>query len=52
MIRLGAYRMGSDPKIDESIKYYPLIEDFLRQAEKEESHLATGYQELAQILAK
>ena len=50
MIRLGAYRMGSDPKVDEAIKYYPAIEAFLKQGEHERSVFAAGYQQLAEIL--
>ncbi len=51
MIRLGAYRMGSDPLIDEAIHYYPKLEKFLAQAISERSDLATGYAELNAILA-
>ncbi|MGE0251448.1 MAG: flagellar protein export ATPase FliI [Dongiaceae bacterium] len=50
MIRLGAYRPGSDPKTDEAIKYYPALEDFLRQGEHEPSRFADGYAQLAKIL--
>lgn len=51
MIRLGAYRKGSDPKVDEAIHYYPLLERFLHQAPQERCDLATGYADLAKILA-
>lgn len=51
MIRLGAYRRGSDPQVDEAMKYYPLLEKFLHQAPKECSTLAEGYSDLAKILA-
>lgn len=50
MIRLGAYRMGSDAKVDEAIKYYPAIETFLKQSEHERSQFAAGYKQLADIL--
>ena len=50
MIRLGAYKKGSDPQVDEAISYYPQIEEFMKQAPNEESNLAEGYQKLAQIL--
>jgi len=50
MIRLGAYRAGSDPRTDESIQYYPLIEEFLRQDRGERTDLAEGYGRLADIL--
>ena len=51
LIRLGAYRAGSNPEVDEAIFYNPLLEKFLQQAPKERSTLAEGYAELAQILA-
>lgn len=50
MIRLGAYRAGSDPRTDESIQYYPMIEEFLRQDRGERADLAEGYVRLAEIL--
>lgn len=50
LIRLGAYRRGSDKETDEAIQYYPLIDDFLRQDKAEEDHLAQGYAKLAQLL--
>ncbi len=51
LIRLGAYRRGSDPKIDEAIHYYPAIEAFLSQQKNQQTDLAAGYARLAQILA-
>lgn len=50
MIRLGAYRAGSDPKTDEAIHYYPALEAFLKQDKDERADLARGYAELARIL--
>ncbi|MBF0269145.1 MAG: flagellar protein export ATPase FliI [Alphaproteobacteria bacterium] len=52
LIRLGAYRKGTDPAVDEAIKYYPAIEAFLSQGKKEAADLASGYQQLADILAQ
>ncbi|MBI4969248.1 MAG: flagellar protein export ATPase FliI [Rhodospirillales bacterium] len=52
LIRLGAYRRGSDPQVDEAIKYYPAIDAFLTQTKKEGVDLATGYAQLAAILAQ
>ena len=50
LIRLGAYRAGSNPAVDEAIAYQPLLETFLSQTKDENTSLASGYAELAQIL--
>ncbi len=50
LIRLGAYRRGSDAGIDEAIHYYPMIEEFLRQRIDEVTNLQTGYEMLAGLL--
>lgn len=51
LIRLGAYRKGSDPAVDEAIRYNAALEAFLAQGKKEAADLASGYQILAEILA-
>jgi flagellum-specific ATP synthase len=51
LIRIGAYRRGSDAKIDQAIDYYPKIEAFLQQGKRETGRLADGYAQLAQVLA-
>ncbi len=51
LIRLGAYRRGSDPKVDEAIRRYPLIEAFLAQKKEERADLASGYAQLTALLA-
>lgn len=50
MIRLGAYRNGADPDVDEAIRYYPALEAYLGQAVDERTSLQDGYAELARIL--
>jgi flagellum-specific ATP synthase len=50
LIRLGAYRKGSDAKVDEAIAYNPALERFLGQKKGERADLASGYADLAQIL--
>jgi flagellum-specific ATP synthase len=50
MIRLGAYRRGSDPQVDEAIRYNPDLERFLSQGKTERADLAGSYQQLAEIL--
>jgi flagellum-specific ATP synthase len=51
LIRLGAYRPGSSPEVDEAIGLHPALEAFLAQDKAESTGLAEGYQRLAQILA-
>jgi flagellum-specific ATP synthase len=50
LIRLGAYRKGSDPAVDHAIELYPLLDAFLSQKPKEHTTLDEGYQRLAEIL--
>ena len=49
MIRLGAYRAGSDEGVDTAVKYFPELDAFLTQDRNERSDLANGYADLAQI---
>jgi len=51
LIRLGAYRRGSDPKVDEAILIYPKLDQFLAQKPEEKMGLEEGYKQLEQILA-
>ena len=50
LIRLGAYRAGSSPEVDQAIALREPLEGFLRQAKDEVSTLGEGYRRLAQIL--
>jgi len=50
LIRLGAYRRGSDPQVDEAIHFQPMLEAFLAQAKDEVCGMEQGYAQLAQIL--
>ncbi|MBR1132849.1 flagellar protein export ATPase FliI [Bradyrhizobium iriomotense] len=50
LIRLGAYRAGSSPEVDEAIRLHEPLEAFLRQRKDESASLADGYRQLAQIL--
>src|ERR1700758_403652 len=52
LIRLGAYRQGSSPEVDESIKLHEPLEAFLRQAKDEVSNLGDGYRQLEQIVGR
>lgn len=50
LIRLGAYRRGSDPKVDEAIRLYPQIEEFLTQDKEDPTSIDEGFSRLAGIL--
>jgi hypothetical protein len=50
MIRLGAYKRGTDPQLDEAIRYYPSLEKFLSQDKNERAGLAECYTELSALL--
>lgn len=51
LIRLGAYKRGSDPKVDAAIHIYPQLEKFLAQRPREHTTLEEGYRQLAAVLA-
>ena len=50
LIRLGAYREGSSPSVDEAIRLNEPLEGFLRQRKDEVVGLQAGYAQLSQIL--
>ena len=50
MIRLGAYRKGTNKEVDEAINLFGPLEEFLTQRKDERADFATGYAKLAQIL--
>lgn len=51
MVRLGAYRAGSDPKVDEAIRVVPAIEDVMKQSKGERATLAESFEALRSALA-
>ena len=51
MIRLGAYRTGSDPAIDRAIQLYPLLEAYLAQDIEEPADFASAFSQLGEILS-
>ena len=51
LIRLGAYKKGSNLEVDEAIFYYPMLEAFLSQGKHERFSLSECYEELAKILS-
>jgi flagellum-specific ATP synthase len=52
LIRLGAYRKGSDPKVDRAIAINPALEAFLSQQREERTSVADGYVMLEAIVEK
>ncbi|MFW0776445.1 MAG: flagellar protein export ATPase FliI [Rickettsiales bacterium] len=50
MIRLGAYRKGTTPEVDQAMTYYPALEKFLSQRKDEKTTLEEGYEELAAVM--
>ncbi len=52
LIRIGAYKAGSDAAIDEAIAYYPALEAFLAQDKETRCRLEEGYAQLAEILGE
>ena len=50
MIRLGAYRKGTDKEVDQAIQFYPALEKFLSQRIDEQGDLTSDYVQLAEIL--
>jgi flagellum-specific ATP synthase len=51
LIRLGAYRRGSDAKVDEAIRLYPKIEEFLTQDKNDKTSIDDSFARLASIIA-
>src|SRR5207344_1964883 len=51
LIRLGAYRSGSSPEVDEAIALHKPLETFLAQLKEESTPKAEGYQRLERILS-
>lgn len=52
LIRLGAYRKGSDPNVDRAIAIFPRLEAFLGQRRDETTTIEEGYDMLATIIAE
>jgi flagellum-specific ATP synthase len=50
LIRLGAYKAGTNPEVDEAMRLYPQLEAFLAQGKTERAVLSEGYGALSAIL--
>jgi flagellum-specific ATP synthase len=51
MVRLGAYRAGTDPQVDEALRLTPAIETVLHQPKGERSSFADAFARLERALA-
>ena len=52
LIMVGAYRRGSDPRVDLAIEQWPKIQDFLRQDMFEPVGIAKSYADLKQLVTQ
>ncbi len=52
LIRIGAYRSGSNDAVDAAIYFNPALEDFLRQSKNESFTLEQSFQSLAENLGQ
>jgi len=50
LIRLGAYRKGSDPNVDRAIEIMPVLEAYLSQDREDRTSIEEGYARLAELL--
>jgi flagellum-specific ATP synthase len=50
MIRLGAYRKGTDPDVDRAIHFFQPLEKFLAQVKDDSTNLENSYKMLAEAL--
>jgi flagellum-specific ATP synthase len=50
LIRLGAYKAGTNPEVDEAVRLYPQLEAFLAQSKDERATFSQGYDALFTIM--
>ena len=50
LIRLGAYKAGSSPEVDEAVALMPQLDAFLSQRKEESTSIQDGYRRLAEIV--
>lgn len=51
LISIGAYKMGSDPQVDEGIEFYPRLVKFLRQGLHEKGDIRSSQQDLFDLFS-
>lgn len=52
LVRMGAYRAGSDPAVDEALALGPAIEALLRQGKTEQTGLDDAFEQLRRVLTR
>ena len=52
LVRLGAYRAGTDPQVDEALRLAPQVEDVIRQGRGEHAPAAASFEALRAVLEK
>ena len=50
LIRLGAYKAGTNPEVDNAVMLYQQLEAFLAQGKNERVSLSQGYDALSDIM--
>ncbi|HRK65256.1 MAG TPA: flagellum-specific ATP synthase FliI, partial [Terricaulis sp.] len=50
LIRIGAYKPGADPEVDEAVRVRPALEAVLTQARDEQTSISDGFSMLAEAL--
>ena len=50
MVRIGAYKKGTDPEIDEAIKYHQKLNNFISQDISEGETLQSSYEKLSRTI--
>ncbi len=50
LIRIGAYKRGSDPSVDEAIKYHNQLDEFISQDTADYETLESSYKKLAEVI--
>lgn len=51
LISVGAYRQGSDPRVDEAIAWWPRLEAYLQQDMREAVHFDDSLRQLLELVA-
>ncbi|CAN5462351.1 FliI/YscN family ATPase [soil metagenome] len=52
LVNIGAYKTGANPKIDEALRLYPEIENFLRQDVEEATSIEECARRMVQIMGR